>query len=1136
MPQRKSNRLNYEEHTSVFEIEHNMSKDMDLEVFGEQINQLFNSMVREKVANVQAKDLVSVSILHPLLENEIFITSTYSRENLVNRFAAKMYEIAQSEKVNPETGKAGCFLDDGLLTMRLHVLRSERGGGRSLQRLAKKKAPTAIAAICEKKRSIFKVTNKTGFKDSCFWIALAHSKLCKDNKGLCKTDYKAWKKLKQQFIRNVRGFQIREAQKLATLCSMDLRQPVSRADLPKIQSHFDEQLLVISRADQGRWFYGTAPEDRPFTDVLALEYVNDFEHPEGHFNSIASVKGYFAGGSNHFCHHCWVQVAQLGKHTCSNTCEGCFNFFKCQGDLSIECEKCGCSFVNEDCKRRHQPNCGLQTVCPACECKRKKGAEHVCWSYECDKCHMTYSESPHYCSIHEKDKDKLQKEDKLMKITVAFDIESMFRKITVNGNQQKTVFVNHEPNLLCAKVLCDRCIANKENHCAICPEEMLRFRGKKCVKSFCDYLYNVLAPKAERSKATVTAFAHNFKGYDGRFVMRDLWQRNFEKPDIIMAGSKILKLQAGNVQFIDSLSFFQQPLSSLPKSFGFQDKEKGYFPFFANIEENQGKIIEMPKEEDFNSKRMKPEQYTKFKAWYDEQPKANYNFQAEMERYCDNDVEILMTAILKFRKQFKEITELDPTTRCFTLASIGMEVFRSTWLNNGDIGVTPIKGYFQRKHSKIGSAWSDREEIARNVRIPREVKIGPYTADGALLQQKLVFEYNGCHFHGHSCMFGPEEIVKPAGIAAKTLQERWEKKKLYYERHGFEVVVQTDCQCTPDVKERLAYYNELEAVGQASIAESFYGGRTNNLKFHHQAEHDEEIKYYDFTSLYPFVLKNFEYPVGHPIQIRQNFDYSLSSHFGFVKCQILPPNDLYLPVLPFRYHQKLEFVLCNQCALLKQKTECRHSEAERLLTGTWTTVELKKALEYGYKIIKIYDILHYEQTSNTLFSEYINLFLREKQEASGWPRTDMTEDEKDKYIEGYQASEDVLLRKESIEVNPGRRFIAKLMLNSFWGKLSQKCNLPNADLINNYDQFWKIHCDEKIEIISESMVTEDAVLVCWKFANEEDAREGSQNKAVSSFVTSHARLHLYDLLADLHRQRPGCILYFDTGITLTVSQ
>lgn len=1107
-----------------------MMKDMELEKFSEEINTLFNNMVQEKVKNLQDKDLISVSVVHPQLENEIFITSTYSRENLVNRFAAKMYEIAQSEKINPETGEIGSFLDDGLLTMRLHVLRSSSGGARSIRRLSKSSAPTSKTKICEKKRSIFKVNNEKGFKYACFWIALAHSKLCKDYKHLCKTDYKGWKKLKQQFRRNTNGFQVREAQKLASLCSMDFRKPVTRADLPAIQSNFNEQLLIISRSDQGRWFYGAANKDSAFTDVLTLEYVNDFDHPVGHFNSISSIKGYFTGGGNYFCHHCWVQVKKIGTHKCSHTCEGCFSFFKCQGKLSIQCEKCLCSFVSEECKTRHQPNCGMYTLCKNCECKRIKGDKHVCWTYDCEKCHTTYFESPHYCSVQEKDKGKLQKEDKLLKITVAFDIESMFRKITtVNGNQEKTVFVNHEPNLLCTRVLCDICTNNPDNVCTICPKEILRFRGSKCVKLFCDYLYNELAFKAEKAKAKITVYAHNFKGYDGRFVMRDLWQRDFENPQIVMAGSKLLKIQTGNVQFIDSLSFFQQPLSALPKSFGFVDKEKGYFPFFANIEENQGKIIDLPEEEAFNSKKMKPEQYTKFKQWYDKQPRENYNFQAEMEKYCDNDVEILITAVLKFRKQFKEITDLDPTTRCFTLASIGMEVFRSTWLNKGDIGVTPTSGYFKRKHSMVGSAWLDKEEVLRNVRIPREVKIGRYVADGALLEQKLVFEYNGCHYHGHSCIYKPDEIVLPSGKQAKFLQDERQRKKQYYERIGFAVIEQTDCKCSDDVKQRMNYYRELESVGQADISESFYGGRTNNLKFHHETKEGEEIKYYDFTSLYPFVLKNFEYPVGHPVQIKQNFDQTLNSYFGFIKCQVLPPRNMYLPVLPYRYHKKLEFVLCNECAKLKQLTECTHNESERSLTGTWTTVELKKALEYGYQILKIYDILHYEKTSKQLFREYINLFLREKQESSGWPKENITEEEKDEYIKDYETNENVVLRKEHIEVNPGRRFIAKLMLNSFWGKLSQKANLPQTELVTNYDKFWKLHCDEKIEILSENMVTEDTVLVCWKNDQEEDAREGSQNKALSSFVTSHARLHLYDLLADLHRQKPGCVLYFDTG-------
>lgn len=62
------------------------------------------------------------------------------------------------------------------------------------------------------------------------------------------------------------------------------------------------------------------------------------------------------------------------------------------------------------------------------------------------------------------------------------------------------------------------------------------------------------------------------------------------------------------------------------------------------------------------------------------------------------------------------------------------------------------------------------------------------------------------------------------------------------------------------------------------------------------------------------------------------------------------------------------------------------------------------------------------------------MFLKIKQESSGWPAECTTEDEKMEYIRQYEEREGVKLDPEAIQRNPGRRQVAKLALNSFWGR------------------------------------------------------------------------------------------------------
>ena len=109
------------------------------------------------------------------------------------------------------------------------------------------------------------------------------------------------------------------------------------------------------------------------------------------------------------------------------------------------------------------------------------------------------------------------------------------------------------------------------------------------------------------------------------------------------------------------------------------------------------------------------------------------------------------------------------------------------------------------------------------------------------------------------------------------------------------------------------------------------------------------IEYNDICSLYPFVNKNRRYPISHPVINRENFQ-DISNYFGLIKCKVLTPCKLYHGVLPVRIKSKLLFPLCKQC-VLDTCSECRHSEDQRAFWGTFTTIEVQKAIEKGYKIL-----------------------------------------------------------------------------------------------------------------------------------------------------------------------------------------
>jgi ATP sulfurylase len=56
----------------------------------------------------------------------------------------------------------------------------------------------------------------------------------------------------------------------------------------------------------------------------------------------------------------------------------------------------------------------------------------------------------------------------------------------------------------------------------------------------------------------------------------------------------------------------------------------------------------------------------------------------------------------------------------------------------------------------------------------------------------------------------------------------------------------------------------------------------------------------------------------------------------------------------------LLFAQCRTCSENQQQKPCQHSDEERSLTGTWVRDELKKALEKGYVVQRIYEVWYFD--------------------------------------------------------------------------------------------------------------------------------------------------------------------------------
>ena len=93
-------------------------------------------------------------------------------------------------------------------------------------------------------------------------------------------------------------------------------------------------------------------------------------------------------------------------------------------------------------------------------------------------------------------------------------------------------------------------------------------------------------------------------------------------------------------------------------------------------------------------------------------------------------------------------------------------------------------------------------------------------------------------------------------------------------------------------------------------------------------------------------------------------------------------------------------------------------------------------------------------TSNSLFKEYVKVFYKVKQCNSF--KIDLKDTEEE--ILRKKNDQIVKLKELGIEAkpeeflsNPGLVYIAKICLNSLWGKFEQNTDYPQCDYINDYN-------------------------------------------------------------------------------------
>eukprot|EP01134_Creolimax_fragrantissima_P001326 CFRG1326T1 len=194
-----------------------------------------------------------------------------------------------------------------------------------------------------------------------------------------------------------------------------------------------------------------------------------------------------------------------------------------------------------------------------------------------------------------------------------------------------------------------------------------------------------------------------------------------------------------------------------------------------------------------------------------------------------------------------------------------------------------------------------------------------------------------------------------------------------------------------------------------------------------------------------------------------------------------------------------------------------------------TNMDVDLALERGYRILNVYELHVYESSSSDLFKEYMQANILLKLQSSLQP------DNVQEVIEACANTFDIRVRAEEFRPNPAQRELAKLMINSLWGKCAERMNFIEKRICHSFQDVQRIltlHPDGFKEV---DLWTDLPNVCVMSFEHDKDTvkqPKSYHHPHLACFTTSMARAYLYRTsIGFLH---PSQVMYADTDSVVFV--
>ncbi len=321
-------------------------------------------------------------------------------------------------------------------------------------------------------------------------------------------------------------------------------------------------------------------------------------------------------------------------------------------------------------------------------------------------------------------------------------------------------------------------------------------------------------------------------------------------------------------------------------------------------------------------------------------------------------------------------------------------------------------------------------------------------------------------------------MTEKHGVAKAELSDHYERvmndvKATYYLGVFLEDFYFYECgiplQCTVGAAAMklftMKYFNHYWSRDSDAIAlyerRSYYGGRVELFR-----RGNQKTFAYDVNSMYLSIMRDCKIPdilTGRFVANKiKNWRRYLTDYLGVWNVTVYCPPGIYLPLLPVRIGGKLKF-------------------PTGTFTGVWTSMELNRAEELGYKIIEVHDFLYFSRCQ-LYFHDYALFVWSKRQE--------------------YKAKNNLAMD-----------LMIKKIGNALYGKFAQR---------NASEYFGRVG-DFKGDI-PDGCQFFDYAGETWLLVKGEASPAKFEFPVVSSFITAYARLKLYDaMLANI-----DALIYCDT--------